>query len=138
MTLGNATWNGTLQLGEQWTAETLKSGASFTFWLGWDDYSPRFLDGGEQSFLAAKAANQDNRINEYFSVLGLEQSLAANSNFLNAYDGAFTYAWFKDNGTVGQLPPPGGYALADKIVEFTFVPNYLKKELLGTNLWKRL
>ena len=109
-------------IGDRWKTDDMKSGI-FTFWIGWDDVEPRFM---------GQSPGAPNH--EYFSVIGLEQSLAANSNFLNAFD---TYVWFKDNGTVGQLPPPGGYSYAEKIVEFTIVPNYLKKELLGTNLWKR-
>ena len=114
----------------------LKSGEMFTFWLGWNDSLPRFMDAGEDaSFTAARASNQKNQVDHFFNVTALEQALLANAEILNA---PYTYVWFLDNGHVGQLPPPGGEAFAKQIGYWNKgVLNYIKEPLLGTNLWKR-
>ena len=79
---------------------------------------------GEDSYKIPR----DSILTQFFGLSPLEKRIAGDPYALTFNKFPHVYVWFRDNGIVGQLPPPRRAPEGRP---------YITTPLLGTNLWKR-
>ena len=79
---------------------------------------------GEDSYKIPR----DSILTQFFALSPLEKRIADDPYALTFNKFPHVYVWFRDNGIVGQLPPPRRAPEGRP---------YITTPLLGTNLWKR-